>query len=79
MHIATDDVPYASEIDAVLGAEPWLRNLHAPRGWLDEVPGRPPTSYELEWRSEGRPLHFFDYERVAERVRGPVPDRGGAR
>ena len=72
LHVATDDVPYAEQIDAVLRGEPMLLNLHAPDAWLDEVEGRPTTGYEAEWRAEGRPLHFFDYARPVEgRAEGP--------
>jgi tRNA (guanine-N7-)-methyltransferase len=65
LHVATDDVPYAEHIDAVLAAEPQLANDFAPERWLPEVEGRMPTAYELEWRAEGRPLHFFAYRRRA--------------
>ena len=64
LHVATDDVPYAEHIDAVLAAEPQLENAFAPAPWLADVPGRMPTGYELEWRAEGRPLHFFAYQRI---------------
>ena len=70
LHVATDDVPYAEQIDEVLRGEPSLLNLHAPDGWADEVEGRPTTGYEAEWRAEGRPLHFFDYARPVD---GPSP------
>jgi tRNA (guanine-N7-)-methyltransferase len=66
LHVATDDVPYAEHIDAVLAAEPRLENVFAPARWLADVPGRMPTAYELEWRAEGRPLHFFAYRRIAD-------------
>ncbi len=69
LHVATDDVPYAEQIDAVLRGEPALLNLHAPSGWADEVEGRPMTGYEEDWRAAGRPLHFFDYARPVERPR----------
>jgi tRNA (guanine-N7-)-methyltransferase len=65
LHVATDDVPYAEHIDAVLAAEALLVNAFAPATWLADVPGRMPTAYELEWRVEGRPLHFFAYQRIA--------------
>lgn len=65
LHVATDDVPYAEQIDAVLVAESRLENVFAPARWLADVPGRMPTAYELEWRAEGRPLHFFAYRRIA--------------
>jgi tRNA (guanine-N7-)-methyltransferase len=63
LHVATDDVPYAEHIDAVLAAEPRLVNAFAPARWLAEVPGRAQTAYELAWRAEGRPLHFWSYRR----------------
>jgi len=63
LHVSTDDVPYADQIHEALAGEPLLENLHAPRPWLPEVSCRKPTGYELEWRAENRPLHFFDYRR----------------
>lgn len=79
LHVATDDVGYAEHIDAVLAAEPRLANDFAPDRWRAEVPGRTPTAYELEWRAEGRPLHFWAYRRRAAEgvsrgaVDGPKP------
>ena len=61
LHVATDDVPYAHQIDEVLSSEPRLRNLHAPWPFLPEVAGRTRTGYESQWRAEGRPIHFFAY------------------
>jgi tRNA (guanine-N7-)-methyltransferase len=63
LHVATDHVGYAEQIDAVLAAESRLVNVFAPAAFVSEVPGRMRTAYELEWRAEGRPLHFFDYRR----------------
>ena len=63
LHVATDDRAYAEQIDAVLAAEPRLENDFAPQRWLREVPCRTPTAYELAWRAEGRPLHFWAYRR----------------
>jgi tRNA (guanine-N7-)-methyltransferase len=63
LHVATDDVPYAEHIDAVLAAEPRLENAFTPARWLAEVPGRMQTAYEREWRAEGRPLHFWSFRR----------------
>lgn len=72
--IATDDPRYAEQIDATLSAEPLLRNaFDAP--WVSKVPGRLETSYESAWRAEGRPLHFFAYQRVS----GSPGDRPGGR
>jgi tRNA (guanine-N7-)-methyltransferase len=64
LELATDHVAYAEQIDACLRAEPRLRNRNAPAPWRADVPGRPATAYETEWRREGRPLHFFSYRRV---------------
>ncbi len=74
LHIATDDVPYAEQIDEVMRGESMLLNLHLPERWLDEVEGRPTTGYEAEWRAEGRPLHFFDYARPVEQATPGVGD-----
>lgn len=61
LYVATDDVPYAHQIDEVLSAEGQLENLYSPWPFLPEVPGRMRTGYEEQWRAEGRPLHFFAY------------------
>jgi tRNA (guanine-N7-)-methyltransferase len=63
LHVATDHAAYAEQIGAVLAADPGLENVFAPAAFVREVPGRISTAYELEWRAEGRPLHFFDYRR----------------
>jgi tRNA (guanine-N7-)-methyltransferase len=63
LEVATDDVPYAEWIDAALAAEPLLENVLGSEAFAREVPGRKATAYELEWRAEGRPLHFFRYRR----------------
>ena len=65
LEVATDHPDYAEQIDAVLAAEPALENVYAPDRFLREVPDRLPTAYELEWRAEGRPLHFWRYRRRA--------------
>ncbi len=64
LRVATDDPVYAEQIDEVLCGEPLLENVYAPRPYVDEVPGRIMTSYERDWRADGRPMHFFDYARV---------------
>lgn len=61
IEVATDDVPYAEHIDATLRGEARLMNAFAPDRWRAEVADRLPTAYELEWRAEGRPLHFWSY------------------
>lgn len=63
LQVATDDVAYAEWIAEVLAAEPLLENVLAPEPFAREMPGRRATAYELEWRAEGRPLHFFTYRR----------------
>ena len=63
LQVATDHEEYAEAIDAVLAGEPLLENALAPERYLRDVPGRLPTAYELEWRAEGRPLHFWSYRR----------------
>lgn len=63
LHVATDDVAYAHQIADVLEAEPGLENRFAPDRWRPEVPGRIRTAYEDAWREQGRPLHFFEYQR----------------
>ncbi|MCZ6463909.1 MAG: tRNA (guanosine(46)-N7)-methyltransferase TrmB [Proteobacteria bacterium] len=60
---ATDHVEYAQQIHEVLSKEDALENDYAPAPWRREVPGRMVTAYELEWRAEGRTLHFFAYRR----------------
>ena len=72
LHIATDDVPYAEQIGAVLADTAGLVNLNAPEPFVREVPGRMHTGYESEWRAEGRLLHFFEYARGDDASRGPA-------
>ncbi len=64
LYVATDDVPYAHQISEVLEAEPSLENRYAPWPFLPNVQGQPQTGYEQQWRAEGRPMHFFAYDRV---------------
>lgn len=61
LHVATDDVRYAAQIDRVLSAAPGLVNRYSPWPYLHEVPGRIMTGYEEQWRAANRPLHFFAY------------------
>jgi tRNA (guanine-N7-)-methyltransferase len=65
LYVATDDVPYAHQMDEVLTAESQLVNRYAPWPFLPEVIGRIETGYERQWRAEGRPMHFFCYARSA--------------
>lgn len=61
LYVATDDVPYAHQMNEVLEGESRLENAYAPWPFLSEVVGRMRTGYELQWREEGRPMHFFAY------------------
>jgi tRNA (guanine-N7-)-methyltransferase len=63
LNVATDHVKYAAAIDEILAGEPSLENAFAPERFRAQVPGRTPTAYELAWRAEGRPMHFFSYRR----------------
>ena len=65
--MATDHVEYAEAIDAALSGELLLENALAPHRFLRDVPRRLPTAYELEWRAEGRALHFWTYRRRRDR------------
>ena len=64
LELATDHAGYAEEMEAALVGEPLLANAFAPEPFRTEVPGRPPTAYEREWRAEGRTCRFFRYRRL---------------
>lgn len=70
LFVATDDVPYAHQIDEVLSGEKTLCNRYAPWPFLPGVEGRMETGYEVQWRAEGRPLHFFAYGLPEGRLEG---------
>lgn len=61
LYVATDDVPYAHQINEVLSTCEVLENHYTPWPFLPEVESRMRTGYEEEWRAEGRPMHFFAY------------------
>jgi tRNA (guanine-N7-)-methyltransferase len=61
--VATDHPGYAEWIHGVLSSEPALDNEFAPSPWRNAAEGRVPTAYELEWRAEGRDIHYFAYRR----------------
>ncbi len=64
LHVATDHVEYAEWIAEILPGEPLLENRYAPDPFRPSVDDdRIATGYELEWRAEGRALHFFSYRR----------------
>lgn len=72
--LATDDAPYARQIDRVLSAESWLENRFAPAAWSTEAPDRIETGYQRDWIQRSRPLHFFEYtRRVAPAQPGVCP------
>jgi tRNA (guanine-N7-)-methyltransferase len=64
LEVATDHEEYALVIDEALRGEPLLESA-LPLPFARDVPGRPRTAYEEEWRREGRPLHFWTYRRRA--------------
>ena len=66
LYVATDDVPYAHQMDEVFSSAPALQNAYAPWPFVSEVKGRMRTGYEAQWREEGRPMHFFSYQRPGE-------------
>jgi tRNA (guanine-N7-)-methyltransferase len=63
LEVATDHEEYAEWIAAVLAAEPLLANRCAPEPFRREPPPRAATAYELAWRAQGRPAHYFSYLR----------------
>lgn len=71
--VATDDRPYAEQIDEVLSAEPLLVNSFAPAPFSATADDRIQTGYEADWLAQRRALHFFEYARVGE----PEIVRGG--
>ncbi len=73
LYVATDDVPYAHQMNEVLSAEPALRNAYAPWPFVGDVEGRRQTGYESQWREEGRPMHFFAYQRLNVPAEGSAP------
>jgi len=61
LFVATDDVPYAHQINEAFLGSTRLENVYAPWPFLAEVRDRFQTGYEEQWRAEGRPIHFFAY------------------
>jgi tRNA (guanine-N7-)-methyltransferase len=66
LYVATDDVPYAHQMNDVLEGESSLQNRYAPWPFLPEVSGRVQTGYEIQWLAAGRPMHFFSYGRNSD-------------
>ncbi len=70
LHTATDHMGYAEWIADVLGGSPDFENPNAPTRWTDRSPPRRETSYEAEWRAQGRSIAYFEYRRRAT-LQGP--------
>jgi tRNA (guanine-N7-)-methyltransferase len=62
LYLATDIRDYAEMSAELLQATQGLTNLLA-TPWVDTMPGRVVTKYESKARAEGRPCHYFAYER----------------
>jgi len=77
--VATDHEDYAGWIHGVLAAEERLENRCAPLPFRREPPQRTPTAYELEWRAEGRPAHYFSYARRLSSFGGELGSTGLSR
>jgi tRNA (guanine-N7-)-methyltransferase len=73
LEVATDHEDYAQWIHAVFSDEQELVNRCAPLPFRREPPERAPTAYELEWRAEGRPAHYFSYQRRGATRAGSAP------
>jgi tRNA (guanine-N7-)-methyltransferase len=71
LFLATDISEYAAMSHELLAETPGLTNLQA-RPWTHHMPGRITTKYERRAHKEGRPCHYFAYERNPEPA-PPVP------
>lgn len=61
-YLATDIVEYAEMSAALLAESPLLDNL-LPTPWAPAMEGRIVTKYERLAQREGRPCHYFSYQR----------------
>jgi tRNA (guanine-N7-)-methyltransferase len=75
LYVATDDVPYAHQMNEAFSGSSRLENVYAPWPFLSEVRDRIRTGYEEQWRAAGRPMHFFAYR---PRNRASAPSDTGA-
>ena len=66
LHIATDHVAYAKDIEVALTGEGLLSNAYAPDSIRRDRPELPQTAYEKEWRALGRACFFFHYRRRSD-------------
>ena len=64
LYAATDDVPYAYEAADALAGVASLASRHPEARWLSESPFPVRTRYERKWMAEGRPLHYFVYQKT---------------
>ena len=69
LYLATDILPYAEMSAELLADTPALTNT-LPTPWVHEMPGRTITKYEKKAIKEGRPCHYFAYQRNHQ----PGPD-----
>lgn len=63
LYAATDDVPYADQASQAFSAVGDLRSTHPGEPWLRRSPHPVQTRYERKWLAEGRPLHYFIFEK----------------
>ena len=62
-YAATDDVAYAEQAEEVFSALPQFESRHPGQPWLSRSPHLVQTRYERKWITEGRPLHYFVFEK----------------
>jgi tRNA G46 methylase TrmB len=62
-YAATDDVAYAEQADQVFASLHQLESRHPGQPWLSRSPHPVQTRYERKWIAEGRPLHYFVFEK----------------
>lgn len=67
LYLATDIRDYAEMSAELLEASPALTN-QLPNRWAAALPGRVTTKYEAKAAAEGRPCHYFCYQRGTESV-----------
>jgi tRNA (guanine-N7-)-methyltransferase len=63
---ATDDPAYARQAAGAFADTSNLQSLHPEHPWLSDSPHPTTTRYESKWKQEGRPLHYFTFERRAD-------------
>lgn len=61
--LATDNAPYARQAAEALASTEGLAGKHPEVKWMQNSPNSLRTRYEEKWIAEGRPLHYFLYER----------------